>query len=331
MIIGITDRITSLGPIEQEFEENGMTFRFFNSLNEYDFNEQDLAEVDALLVWHAKLTDCTASRLRKCRIVVRYGVGYDQVDGDALARRGIPFANNPSYCTEEVADSAVAMILSMTRNIGRHDALARSYGKTWQENSLRSLRSRACKVGLVGIGRIGAATALRLRALGFQVMAYDPVVPAGTEKVLGVQRVSQLDELLSACDVVSLHCPLTPETTGLIDQRFLAAMRSDGILVNTARGKILRSLDDLYEHMQANPYFRASLDVLPQEPPSDHPLIAAWRERAPWLHERLVINPHNAYHSDAAYVDMRRDALGTVWLALQHQRLQNIVNGVKAG
>lgn len=136
MIIGITDRITSLGQVEAEFAEKGFHFHFFNSLDEKTFPEGDLSELNALLVWHAKVTEYTANRLHKCALVVRYGVGYDQVDGAALAKRSIPLCNSPSYCIEEVADTAVSMVLAMTRNLVRHDVLAKNYYNIWQEDTL---------------------------------------------------------------------------------------------------------------------------------------------------------------------------------------------------
>lgn len=329
MIIGITDRIKEAGPIEKMFESKGVAFRYFNSLNELDFKEEDISRVDALLVWHAKITEYTSNRLENCKVVVRYGVGFDQVDGAALKARGIPLANNPSYCTEEVADTAVAMILAMTRNIIGHDTRSRNYHKTWQENSLLSKRSSQCKVGLIGAGRIGSATAIRLKALGFQVSFFDPYANAGLEKVLGVSRATNLETLLADSNIVSLHCPLTSETEGMIDSKFLSLMRPDAILINTARGKLLGSLDDLYSHFIGNEQFRAALDVLPQEPAADHPLIDAWRRRDGWLNERLIINPHNAFHSDAAYEDMRYDALLTAYQAVSESNLRNIVNGME--
>jgi lactate dehydrogenase-like 2-hydroxyacid dehydrogenase len=326
--IGITDRISEVGPIERYYSDLGVEFAFFNTLNELDFPEEKLNEIDALLVWHAKITEYTASRLKKCKLVVRYGVGYDQVDGDSLASHQIPLANNPSYCTEEVADTAVAMILAGTRNVVRHDSLAKSYCLNWQENTLKSWRSNQRTVGLIGLGRIGTATALRLKPFGFKIIFHDPEAKTGLEKALGIHRAGSLQELLTTSDVVSLHCPLTAETEGMINADFLGAMRAHALLVNTARGKILRSLDDLHQHLLKHPDFCVALDVLPQEPPSPHPLIDAWRNQTDWLNGRLTINPHNSYHSDGAAIDMRQDVMITAWNAMNQGIFRNIVNGL---
>lgn len=325
MKIGITDRLLEVGPFESELERRGAKFIFLNSLDERDFREADIAVCDALLVWHAQITDFTARRLKNCRIVVRYGIGYDQVDVEALKRAGIRFANNPSYCTEEVADTASAMILDGVRGITRHDHLARSHGDSWQEHTLPTWRARTRRVGLIGLGKIGTATALRLKAFGFRVSAYDPHVEQGRWKSLGLEHVGSLDELLRTSDIVSLHCPLTDATSGMIDSGFLKRMKPDAILVNTGRGKLMRSLDVLETHLREHEEFRAFLDVLPDEPPADERLIRAWRADDSWLSGRLVINPHNAYYSDESAVEQRKDATETVRLALYDGIFRNTI------
>jgi D-3-phosphoglycerate dehydrogenase len=257
---------------------------------------------------------------------VRYGIGFDQVDVGALTRAGIRFANNPSYCTEEVADTACAMILNGVRGVTRHDSAARHYGNEWQEHNLPTWRSRGRNVGLVGLGKIGTATALRLKPFGFNISAYDPYVEQGFWKSLGIDYVGTLDELLASSDVVSLHCPLTEETTGIVDAQFLARMKPDAILVNTGRGKLMSSLQTLEAHLRANDEFRAFLDVLPIEPPADDPLIGSWRKNEPWLAGRLVVNPHNAYYSDRSHIEQRSDAIETVRLALYKGTFRNTIN-----
>lgn len=325
MRIGITDRVQKVGSFEADLERMGAQFVFFNSLDERDFRDSDLAELDALLVWHARITDLTARRLKNCKIVVRYGIGYDQVDVAALTRAGIRFANNPSYCTEEVADTACAMILNGVRGVNRHDQLARQYGDEWQEHNLETWRSRDRTVGLVGLGKIGIATALRLKAFGFHVAAYDPYVERGMWKSLGLSYLGKLEELLSTSDVVSLHCPLSHETAGMIDGRFLDHMRADAILVNTGRGQLMQSLRTLEQHLRANEAFRVFLDVLPTEPPGDDSLIDAWRRNEKWLSGRLVVNPHNAYYSDRSHIEQRVDATETVRLALVDGVYRNMI------
>lgn len=326
MKIGITDRLLEVGPFESGLVRLGARFVFLNSLDERDFRESDIADLDALLVWHSRITEFTARRLENCKLVVRYGIGYDQVDVTALTRAGIRFANNPSYCTEEVADTACAMILNGVRGVTRHDNLARHHGDAWQEHNLPTWRSGARHVGLIGLGKIGIATALRLKAFGFNISAYDPYVEQGVWKSLGLNYVGKLDDILRTSDIVSLHCPLTEETAGMIDADFLGRMKPDAILVNTGRGMLMQSLHTLEQHMRANDEFRVFLDVLPVEPPGDDRLIAAWRRNEDWLSGRLVINPHNAYYSDASHIEQRKDATETVRLALYEGIFRNTIS-----
>lgn len=326
MKVGITDRIVEVSSFESELRRNGVEFVFLNSVDERNFRSSDLADLDALLVWHAKITELTARRLEKCKLVVRYGIGYDQVDVAALTRAGIKFSNNPSYCTEEVADTAAAMILNGIRGISRHDTSARHHTGSWQENHHPTWRSNGRHVGLIGLGKIGIATALRLKPFGLHISAHDPFMDQGLCKSLRLKYVGQREELLRSSDVVSLHCPLTEETTSMIDAEFLRTMKPDAILVNTGRGKLLNSLDVLEQHMRANPEFRAFLDVLPSEPPGDESLLAAWRRNDQWLSGRLVINPHNAYYSDQSNIDIRTDAIETVRLALFEGHFRNTIN-----
>lgn len=325
MKIGITDRLLEVGPFESELVELGAEFVFLNSLDERDFRDSDIAELDALLVWHAQITEFTARRLKNCKLVVRYGIGYDQIDVAALTRAGIRFANNPSYCTEEVADTACAMILNGVRGVTRHDNLARHHGDEWQEHNLPTWRSGTRNVGLIGLGKIGIATALRLKAFGFDISAYDPYIEQGVWKSLGLNYIGNRDDLLRNSDVVSLHCPLTEKTAGMIDADFLKRMKPNAILVNTGRGMLMQSLYTLELHMRANDEFRAFLDVLPVEPPGDDHLIAAWRKNESWLSGRLVINPHNAYYSDASHIEQRKDAMETVRLALYDNVFRNTI------
>ena len=325
MKIGITDRLLEIGPFESELVNLGAEFVFLNSLDERDFRASDLADLDALLVWHAQITESTARHLKNCKLVVRYGIGYDQIDVAALTRAGIRFANNPSYCTEEVADTACAMILNGVRGVTRHDNLARHHGDAWQEHNLPTWRSGSRKVGLIGLGKIGTATALRLKAFGFDISAHDPYVEQGVWKSLGLNYVAKLEDILRTSDIVSLHCPLTEATAGMIDAEFLQRMKPDAILVNTGRGMLMQSLHALELHMRANEEFRVFLDVLPVEPPGDDPLIAAWRRNEDWLSGRLVINPHNAYYSDASHVEQRKDATETVRLALYDGVFRNTI------
>lgn len=170
-----------------------------------DFNAPFPAEVmaaHALILWHGPVVDAAViARLKNCRVIIRNGVGFDTVDTAAAAQAGIPVCNVPDYGTEEVADHALALTLALYRQLFPLDAEAKQLG--WKiEVSAKMRRLSTQTFGVVGIGRIGTAAALRAKAFGFRVVFYDPYVPSGTHKALGVTRVDSLDELLRTADVI---------------------------------------------------------------------------------------------------------------------------------
>jgi len=193
-------------------------------------SEDELAgrieDADAVMVYHYfRFTKETIDRLERCKVIVRPGVGYDGLDCEAAKARGIPVCNVPDYGTEEVADSAIGMAISLAR--GTHflnSRLRRSIGEWNVDQAAPIPRLRGRTFGIVGCGRIGTATALRAKAFGFDVAFYDPYLPDGVDKALGLRRARSLDELLSQSHIVSLHCPLSEETRHLIDSAAVDAM-----------------------------------------------------------------------------------------------------------
>ena len=291
---------------------------------------EELFDADALLVWHARVTTRTVERLSRCRAIVRYGVGYDNLDVEAAAARGIAVCNNPDYGTEEVADSVWALLLSLARGVLVFNGEVRDGPRGWDWSAARPLRRlRGRTLGIIGLGRIGTAVALRARPFGLAVLFYDPYKPDGYDKALGVMRAETLGELLAMSDIVSVHTPLTRETQGMINASFLERMRPGACLVNTARGAILESTACLEPFLRSGHLQGVALDVLPTEPlPPDDPLISAWRRQETWIRHRLLITPHAAFYSEEAFVEMRRKASAMVRAALEGHPLRNIVNGV---
>lgn len=323
-IVGITDTLVPPADIEQTaFPE--AEFAFLPDWRENRENRVDWKQVDAILVWQWRVDRATVELLDRCKIVACYSVGFDHVDIEALAERGIPVCNNPAYGTEEVADTASAMILSLQRKILTYDRTCRKNLKAWQGISLLKPFRRTSEqaLGIIGVGRIGTAVVNRMKPFGYHILGYDPYQPSGHEKAVGYSRVDSLEELLREGDVVSIHCPLTTETRGMVDKEFFRQMRYGASLVNTARGAILADLDCLEEALRSGHLASAALDVLPEEPPTDHPLIRAWRQDAPWVSGRLLVNPHSAFHSEAASHEQHFKAAETVRMYLLEGRLRN--------
>jgi D-3-phosphoglycerate dehydrogenase/C-terminal binding protein len=296
------------------------------------FSEEELTgrieDADAVMLYHfIGLSARTIERLQRCKLIVRCGVGFDNVDRAAARARGIHVANVPDYGTEDVADSAIGMMLTLTRGIHYlNDRLQLGLGP-WiytQAQPLHRLRGRVC--GIVGIGRIGTATALRAKALGMEVVYYDPFVPQGRDKSLGVRAAETLDELLAQSHVVSLHCPLTEQTKHIINREAIAKMPAGSFVVNTSRGGVVDVLAVL-EGITSGHLRGAAIDVLETEPPSpEHPLIAAWRDPEHPAHGRLIINPHSAFYSEEGLLDMRIKGSGNCRRVLLGQAPYNLVN-----
>jgi D-3-phosphoglycerate dehydrogenase/C-terminal binding protein len=294
--------------------------------------EEDLIgsveDADALMVYHfIELTERVISRLDRCRLIVRCGVGYDNVDVQAARQYGIPVANVPDYGTEEVADSAIGLMLALTRGIALLERRMRAGRGAWSPTEAGPLRRlRGGVFGIVGLGRIGKATALRAKALGMDVVFYDPYIPDGTDKSLGIRRVETLGQLLNQSRVVSLHCPLTDETHHMIDRQTLAELPAGSYLVNTARGAVVDAAAVL-DSLTAGHLAGAALDVLETEPPGeDEPLIAAWRDSSHPASERLIINPHAAFYSLDGLLDMRIKGAENIRRVLLGQEPRNVVN-----
>jgi D-3-phosphoglycerate dehydrogenase/C-terminal binding protein len=282
----------------------------------------------ALMLYHTiSLTKRTIGQLERCQLIVRCGVGYDNVDIAAARRHGIPVANVPDYGTEEVADSAIGLALSLTRGIHLTTSRLRKPQADWTWTHVRPLhRLRRRGFGVVGLGRIGTAAALRAKALGMDVLFHDPYVPDGRDRALGIRRVETLAELLAQSHVVSLHCPLTAETRHLINHQTVAQMAPGSYLVNTARGAVVDPLAVL-DAVTTGHLAGAALDVLAGEPPAENdPLVAAWRDPRHPAYDHIILNAHSAFYSEEGLVDMRIKGSENCRRVLLGQPPRNVVN-----
>jgi D-3-phosphoglycerate dehydrogenase/C-terminal binding protein len=285
-------------------------------------------QADALIVYHlVNITAATIRRLQRCRLIVRGGVGFDNVDHKLARELGIPVANVPDYGSEEVADSALGMLLSLARGIHRANSRLRAANDAWTfEVAAPLVRLRGRTLGIVGLGRIGTAMALRGKALGMDVAFFDPYKPDGYDKALGIRRVDTLAELLAQSLVVSPHCPLNDETYHLIDASAIRAMPRGSYLLNTSRGGVVDCravLDALTDGHLAG----AGIDVLEAEPPAPgNPLLLCWRDPSHPAHHRLILNPHLAWYCEDGQREMRRKSAENCRRALLGLPLRNVVN-----
>ncbi len=303
--------------VEQQVLEGCARVELVHVRKQSDFDAL-APKADALLVWRFRnIGEHILSRATRARVVVRGGIGFDGVDLDAAAALGIPICNVPDYATEEVADHAIALALALVRQIRPLSRHVAGGGWEWKAGEA-ARRLRELTFGIVGCGRIGTATALRARALGFRVLFHDPYVAPGYERGLGVERVSTLQQLLSASDVVSLHVPLTPETRHLLDTAAFEAMRPGSYLVNTSRGGVVRH-EALMVALENGLIAGAGLDVLEREPEGALDLLAF---------PNVLVTPHAAFYSVESHEEVRRTSAAMIRDVLERGRLRNVVNGV---
>lgn len=273
-------------------------------------------DADVLILWHnIPVTAAVMAGLTRCRALIRNGVGYDSVDLAAATARGLPVCNVPDYGTEEVADHTLALALALLRQLFPLDAEAKSLG--WKIRvAAKMRRARTLQFGLVGLGRIGVATALRAKAFGFRPVCFDPYAPVGLPKAVGVERVATLAELLAGSDILSVHCPLTAETRGLIGAAEIAALRPGSFLVNTARGDVVKK-SAVLAALRSGHLAGAGLDVV-----EDEPLRSAAEAATP----NLIVTCHAAFCSPEGLIEMRGTSARIARAAVRGEPLWNRVN-----
>lgn len=245
---------------------------------------------DLALVQFAPFTRAAFAGLNPGATVIRYGVGYDNLDLAAGRAGSFKLGYIPDYCTDEVADHTVALALTLLRRIAAGDRMVRD-GAWAAVDVMKPLKAFSeTRFGFLGLGRIGTAVARRLAPFGFQLLACDPFLPAPPAELPGL-RLVDADTLLAEADAVSLHLPSSKETRHFLNAARLAAMRPHAIVVNTARGDLIDT-EALAAALAAGRLRGAGLDVFEQEPvPADHPL-----RRAP----NTLLTPHAAWYSESA-------------------------------
>jgi glyoxylate reductase len=253
----------------------------------------------------------------RLRVVANYAVGYDNVDVPAATARGIIVTNTPDVLTDATADFAFALLLGAARRLVEGDRLARSGAWTgWEPGQHLGADISGATLGLIGLGRIGRAVAARARGFSMQVLAVDHSGGRpGAVPVEGIARVA-LPELLERADVVSLHCPLTPETRHIIDAAALARMKPTAILVNTARGPCVDE-EALVQALATGQIAGAGLDVFEHEPRIHPGLIAS---------SRVILAPHVGSATYTARRRMGEICARAIRAVLEGQRPPTIVN-----
>jgi len=293
-----------------------------------ELSDADCAAADGLMIMGFGVTGTDLARFTNLRCIVRMGVGYDKLDRPAAASRSILVCNVPDYGTTEVADHAMALALTLRRGVLLHHEYQRhnppAPWRSFHHDLIQRLGTQT--FGIVGLGRIGTAVALRAKAFNFRVVFYDPKHPNGHELGLGIERAPTLEDLLRQTNTLSIHAPLTIETKGMLGHDQLSLLPKGAVVVNDARGPIV-DLDALYALLKSGHIAGAGLDVLPVEPPVEPipELLRAYRAREEWLEGRLVITPHSAWLTPHSERDTRRKSAETMRAALLTNNPQNVI------
>jgi len=277
-------------------------------------------DCDALLNTYAgPITEADMAQMPKCRIIARYGIGVDTIDLEAATRAGIIVTNNPTYCIEEVAEHAMALLLACARKVAFYDREVRA-GRWALPPGKPIFRLAGGTIGLVGFGNIARAVAVRAAAFGMRVLYADPFVKEGQFKEPG--KKVELDALLAESDYVSLHPPLTPQTRGMMNDDAFGKMKKTAFVVNCARGPVIDT-DALVRALDARKIAGCALDTTDPEPlPDPHPL----RGR-----DNVIVNPHAAWYSEQAMVGLQAGAPGEVRRVLSGEWPINVVNKAVKG
>ncbi len=286
------------------------------------------SNVSILLVWHQIINKKYINKFPNLQAVIRYGVGYDNIDLVELKKRKIIFCNTPDYGVDEVSDTSIAMILNAVRGINEYNICAKHYVNSWQENIIKSIkRISDLNLGVIGAGRIGSSVLLKAKALNFKTFFYDPYKECGYEKTLNSKRFDNLDNLLKKCHIISIHTPLTNETKGLVNKNFIKKLKKNCIFINTARGEIVENLDHLYNGLISKKLSFVALDVLPEEtlPIKSSKLINAWKKNDKFS-GKIIINPHTSYYSKKAFIEMRKKTAQNALRILKKLKPKNIIN-----
>ncbi len=269
-------------------------------------------DADGIINQYAPITRRVIESLKRCKVIVRYGVGVDNIDVEAATEHKIIVANVPDYCIDEVSTHALALILACARGITLLDRKRRA--KRWDFTLAKPLfRTQGKTLGLFGLGRIGRMVAQKASGFDFRIIAYDPYV----SKVDGGIKLVEFSQLLPDSDFVSIHVPLTAETRHSFGENELKKMKKTAYLINTSRGPIVDE-KALYQALKNRWIAGAALDVMEKEPPD-------WNSSLLQL-DNLIITPHISFYSEESYVELKTKVAQAVLSVLKGELPRPIVN-----
>ena len=281
---------------------------------------QHVSDADAIVTTYVQVTEKILEAAKRCKVVVRTGIGVDAIDIPAATRRGIYVANVPDYCFDEVSDHTLALVLALQRKINiLSQKVKRGAWGTGEAKPIFSLKGQT--YGLVAFGNIARVVAKKAQVFGFNVIATDPFVSPEEAKKFGVELV-EFNKLLEISDVISIHTPLSKSTYHMFNKETIGEMKNTAYLVNTSRGGVVDQTA-LYDALKSGEIAGAALDVMEEEPPkANDPLLTL---------DNVIITGHTAYYSEASEIELRKRSSREVVTVLKGGQPKNWVNRREMG
>jgi D-3-phosphoglycerate dehydrogenase len=281
---------------------------------------EKIADADIIVVNMVKMTESVISKLRKCRVLIRHGIGYDNVDVAACTKHGIQFAYQPDYCKEDVAEHAIALLFACARKVvwSRKTLEESSARGQWDFSGLFPMyRLDGKTLGIVGVGRIGSRVYRKLRTFGFKILGNDPYLSEERKAELSDMQFVDKETLFRTSDFITVHTPLMDETRHLVNAKTLSWMKPTAYLINTSRGPMVDA-EALAEALRKKQIAGAAIDVYDREPPPpDFPLFGL---------DNVILTPHTAWASEEAGWEIRKSILDDIFAVAQGRPARCVVN-----
>lgn len=282
---------------------------------------EKIQDADIIVVNMVKMPESVLAKLKKCRLLIRHGIGYDNVDVAACTKYGIPFAYQPDYCKEDVAEHAIMLLFACARKLPRSRVTLEkaSASGQWDFTDLFPIyRMEGKTIGIIGVGRIGSRVAAKLKSFGFKIIGNDPYLSEQRKAEIGIEFVDK-ETLCRTSDLITLHTPLTDETRHLINARTLAMMKPTAYLVNTSRGPMVDH-DALADALRNQVIAGAAIDVYDVEPPpTSYPLFGL---------DNAILTPHLGWASEESGWAIRESILADILAAAEGRPARCLVNKV---
>jgi D-3-phosphoglycerate dehydrogenase / 2-oxoglutarate reductase len=276
-------------------------------------------DADGVIANLVPISKKAIDNMAKCKIISRYGVGYDSVDLEAATANGIIVANVPDYCPEDVSDQAMAMLLSCIRKIIVRSKKV-SEGKWNIGEDEKVYRITGKKLGIIGLGRIGRVFLRKMKGFDLsEYLVYDPFISQETADQYGVTLVS-LKNLIAESDYISIHSPLNNDTEKMISRKEFSMMKNNAIIINTARGPIIDQ-EALLDALKSGQINSAGIDVFSHEPIERNSELLAL--------DNIVLSDHHAWYSEESYVELKTKAAMNVKNYLEHKTAPYAVNSIE--